>query len=365
MRSRTRHFFVNFGLAFLVFTVIAVFFSSESYFFYLLKGMQPDFWKDFGWKMVRWIPWAFFTPGIVRFVRWFPFDRERWYISLPVHITLSVILSFIQSSFFYFYSQIYDLTWHVSLGVLVEYFIKFFHLNFLTYLVTLGVCYLLDYYRKHREHELKTSRLQAQLTQAQLEVLKMQLHPHFLFNTLHAISALVHQDADTAEKMISRMSSLLRLSLESSGLQEVTLKKELESLKLYLEIEKMRFGDRLDVRVDVSPETLDALVPSFLLLPLVENVIRMKIAPRESGGRIRLDVSRQGARLVVLMDDNGNGWKLDRDSAEQKEMILKTTRERISQLYGANHRFTLGEEGAQAEFIRMELPFREAPQQKS
>ena len=353
-----KRFFLNFGLAFLVFTVIAVFFSSESYFFYLLKGKQPDFWKDFGWKMVRWIPWAFFTPTIISLVRWFPFDRKRWFVSVPVHLTSSLFFSFIQSSFFYFYSQVYELSWCICWGPLMEYFIKFFHLNFLTYLVTIVVCYLFDYYRKQREHELKTSKLQEQLTQAQLEVLKMQLHPHFLFNTLHAISALITKDPDKAESMICRMSSMLRMSLDSVGLQEVPLQQELEALNVYLEIEMMRFGDRLEVETDIAPETLDASIPNFILLPLLESIIRLKVAPSRRGSHIRLRSSGIDDRLVIEIDDNGNGWKLDPEADQQQQLLLDNTRERLKQLYGAEHQFTVRIAGESGPFVRMELPFR-------
>jgi len=355
-----RRFLINFGIAFLVFTVLAVFFSSESYFFYLLKGEGPHFWEDFGWTMMRWIPWAFFTPVIVWLVRWFPLDRKKWYTSMPLHATASVLFSFIQSSFFLFYSCVYELTWFFNGKTLVEYFIKFFHLNFLTYLVTIGVCYLFEYYRKHRENELKASRLETQLTQSQLEVLKMQLHPHFLFNTLHAISALMHADVDTADAMVSRMSALLRMSLESSGVQEVPLKRELESLRIYLDIEKMRLGDRLEIDLKIGRETLDANVPNFFLLPLLESIIRLKIAPRRSGGKVTLLARREQDRLRIEIDDHGNGWAKSVESQEQKKMTLQNTRERLQQLYGPEHRLVLREEGSLGPFLVVEIPFREA-----
>jgi two-component system, LytTR family, sensor kinase len=168
------------------------------------------------------------------------------------------------------------------------------HPNLLTYAAIVGATHALEYYRRYRERELRASRLETELAQAQLQTLKMQLHPHFLFNTLHAISALMHRDVEAADRMMSRLSDLLRLTLENAGVQEVRLKQELEFLERYLEIQQTRFADRLEIEVDVDPTTLDARVPNLILQPLQEY-------PGSSGDtRIRNDaghgVHLRGAR---------------------------------------------------------------------
>lgn len=136
------------------------------------------------------------------------------------------------------------------------------------------------------------SRLQTQLARAQLDVLRAQLQPHFLFNTLHAVSALMYRDVESADRMMARLSNLLRLTLDSAGEQEVTLKREMKYLDKYLEIEQVRFGERLKVERTIEARALDLLVPNFVLQPL-ENAIRYAIAPRAAGGRIEV-----GARVI-------------------------------------------------------------------
>src|SRR5262249_33214524 len=149
--------------------------------------------------------------------------------------------------------------------------------------------------------------LESQLTQAQLQVLRMQLQPHFLFNTLNAISALMHQDVELADQMLARLADLLRSTLETSGTQEVPLKQELEFVELYLEIEQARFGPRLVVSQDAEAETMDAFVPNLILQPLVENAIRHGIAPRPENGHIEIRTRRVGDLLQVQVIDDGPG----------------------------------------------------------
>jgi LytS/YehU family sensor histidine kinase len=186
-----------------------------------------------------------------------------------------------------------------------------------------------DYYRKFKDRELRATQLEARLAEAQLQVLRMQLQPHFLFNTLHAISALVHQDAEAADRMISRLAEFLRLTLDSVGVQEIELKGELESLDKYLEIEQVRFSDRLTVVRSIEPHTLDMLVPNLILQPLVENAVRHSIAPRSAGGRIEIRARREGNNLVIDVTDDGGG------AVPLCEGVgLTNTRARLRQLYG-------------------------------
>jgi LytS/YehU family sensor histidine kinase len=210
------------------------------------------------------------------------------------------------------------------------------------------------YYSRYREGEVRTAQLSAQLAQAQLQALRMQLHPHFLFNTLNAISTLVHKDPEIADRMIARLSDLLRLTLENIGIQEVRLAKELEFLERYLEIERMRFADRLEVRMQIAPETLDARAPYLILQPLVENAIRHGIAPRAARGCVEIGAERRDGKLVLTVKDDGPGMGA---TGAKHGVGISSTRARLERLYGAAHRFELenGENGGL--IVTMELPF--------
>ena len=351
MQTSLKRRLFNFILILAFYVLLIFFFSSSSILYALLKGegAKISVWEDFEWNAIRWLPWALFTPIIIRLVRKFQIVEGKWPISIPVHIIAMFAFSLFQTSIYYINSWVYYMNEPFSMHLLMFNFIKGMQYNVLTYWITIGVCYLFDYYRKSKERELRTYRLESQLTQAQLEVLKMQLHPHFLFNTLHAISALVYKKPKTADNMISRLSDLLRLSLESSGKQKVPLKEELEVLTIYLEIEKMRFQDRLNVKMDIQPRTLDALIPNFILQPLVENAIRHGISPRKQGGTIEIKTMLNEKRLLVHINDDGKGFPEANESNNRngQGIGLANTKERLIQLYGDDHQLILrnGETG--------------------
>jgi LytS/YehU family sensor histidine kinase len=248
---------------------------------------------------------------------------------------------------------------------------KAFHILFtahssfymLNYWGILAVSHTLDYYRKYRERELRTSQLEARLAQAQLQVLKMQLHPHFLFNTLNAISALMHRDVEIADRMIARLGELLRLTLASAGAQEVPLKQELDFIKPYLEIEQARLGPRLQVITQIEPATLTALVPNLILQPLVENAVRHGIAPRAKAGRIEIRAYRAGDQLHLEVWDDGPGLTQAPPVNLKGGIGLANTRARLQQLYGPAHRFDLRNGDSRGLVVTLEIPFHEDPVQ--
>src|SRR5438445_3924709 len=186
----------------------------------------------------------------------------------------------------------------------------------------------------------------------------MQLNRHFLFNTLHSISSLMHQDVEAADRMITRLSDLLRAALEGAETQEVPLRKELNLLQLYLAIEQIRFGSRLTVKMDVAADTLEAQVPNLILQPLVENAIRHGIEPRARPGLIELRAWRHDGALAMVLSDDGAG--LGENGAIKEGIGLSNTRARLRQLYGPDHRFALvrGEHGGVR--VEIDIPFREA-----
>jgi LytS/YehU family sensor histidine kinase len=238
------------------------------------------------------------------------------------------------------------------------------------YWTIVGVGYAFEYYRRFREQqlqaaglELRATRLETQLARAQLQALKMQLHPHFLFNTLHAISALMDDDIKGARRMIARLSELLRLTLEGAGRQEVSLRQELDALERYLEIEQIRFQDRLKVHLAVEPETLDASVPNLVLQPIVENAVRHGIAPRSSAGRIEIRAERRDGMIELQVIDDGPGLHPYGEGCpdEFREGIgLANTRARLRRLYGDEHCIEIRNADEGGLVVKLAIPFRTA-----
>ena len=223
---------------------------------------------------------------------------------------------------------------------------------------TLIACQLWNYYGKYRERELRASRLEAQLARAQLKVLKMQLDPHFLFNTLHSISSLMHQDVEAADDMLTRLSDLLRLSLEDVDEQEVTLKREMEFLDGYLAIQQTRFRDRFSVQVNIDPRSLDALVPNMILQPLVENAVEHGIASRAGAGRLEVRSTLQNGIVRLEVIDDGPGPAEDSGDGAGSGVGLANTRARLQQLYGDAYRFSLTRPESGGTLVSLEIPFR-------
>jgi sensor histidine kinase YesM len=222
--------------------------------------------------------------------------------------------------------------------------------NIMVYWGIVAVSQAINYFRKYQERELR-------LSQAELQALRTQLHPHFLFNTLNAIAELVHSDPEAADRSIVRLSELLRFSLASEKTQEVALKEEIEFLEQYVEIHKTLMRDRLHVRLNIDPETLDAAVPNMILQPLVENAIKHGISPRREGGNIEVHARRLDDKLYVEITDDGLGMSED---GEQGGVGLINTRERLKHLYNDTHTFNVSSFPGRGVTIRISVPFKEA-----
>ena len=351
--------FRNLIFLILFFTFVALFFASESYLISVVKEDPINILSQIQWTLVRWLPWAFFTPIIVFFIKRFPVRKKKWLGPVLFHLGLSMIFTFIQAGIYNSFIGLFKGLIPVwNLRILTGLVYSFIHFNVIAYGIVISIYYLFEYYRKFRERELRASRLETRLAQSQLEVLKMQLQPHFLFNTLHAISALIQKDTEAADKMISRLSDLLRFSLDNSGLQEVTLKEELELLKIYLDIEKTRFEDRLGVKYDIAEETLSAVVPNLILQPLVENAVRHGISPNVKGGMIKISSRRENDSLVVKVYDNGVGLKTNELVELKKGFGLANTIERLNQLYGDAGNFDLQNADGGGAVGTFKIPFR-------
>jgi two-component system, LytTR family, sensor kinase len=214
-----------------------------------------------------------------------------------------------------------------------------FDWEMMTYWAIAGLSHAVLYYRESRDRALRASQLETQLVEARMAALQQQLQPHFLFNTLHAISALMHRDVEAADRTLTRLSDLLRMTLENLGRHENRLQAELEFLGKYLEIEQTRFADRLTVRLDVDPETLDALVPTLLLQPLVENAIKHGISRKPGPGHIDITARPEHGKLWIEVRDDGLGLSETALTALQKGIGVSTTRARLQHQFGADFRF--------------------------
>jgi two-component system, LytTR family, sensor kinase len=234
----------------------------------------------------------------------------------------------------------------------------------------LGLGYGVDHSRRYRERELDTARLerqaavlQARLARARLDTLKTELHPHFLFNTLNAIAALVHRDPERAETMITHLGDLLRTALEQRGRDEVTLREEIRVLEPYLAIERARFGDRLAVEVAVEPEALDARLPHLILQPLVENAIRHGLVPRQGRGRVEIGARREDGSLRVWVRDDGDGFREPPRARRRRPggVGLSNSRARLEHLYGARGRLRTGNHDGGGAEVEISIPFVQDP----
>ena len=213
------------------------------------------------------------------------------------------------------------------------------------------------YYKAFRERERQAAALATELVQARLQALRMQLNPHFLFNTLNTISALIHENPDAADRMIVRLSELLRRTLDRGDVQEVPLREELEFLRSYLEIEQMRFPDRLTVTFDVEPKTQDLFVPHLILQPLVENALRHGILPREEAGRVEISARVvDGEQLELKVCDNGGGLPPANGGPGREGIGLQNVRSRLAQLYGAAQQLEIGNASVGGVEARVRIP---------
>jgi LytS/YehU family sensor histidine kinase len=237
------------------------------------------------------------------------------------------------------------------------YFAFGFYIDLIIALLIVIAVHALIYYQNFRASELAQSSLKTQLAQAQLRALKMQLHPHFLFNTLHSISSLVLEDPPKANSMIARLGDFLRLTVENSEQQLVTLKEETEFLRCYLDIEQVRFGDRLTVAFELEPQTLSAQLPHLILQPVVENAIQHAIAPRATRGHINIQAKRLDSLLRVAISDNGPGITSNANSPAKKCVGLTNVRTRLQQIYGSDFRFELTNGENEGLTVIMEIPF--------
>jgi signal transduction histidine kinase len=332
----------------------------------LLFPLSPEVHAYFGRFvtafLVSWWIWAVITPAVRVTMRRVPFERPL-VRPLAMHVVLGLAAALVFAMWF---------TWVLWLsrpptlppepyGVELRRFIGGHMLvGVAAYASIVAVITAIDERAARRRRELDAARLEADLAQAQLRALQMQLQPHFLFNTLHAIAMLTDTDPAVAESMAVKLAELLRATLRLRDVPEVPLRTELELLRAYLDVEEARFGDRLAVTFAVPADLLDAPVPSFLLQPIVENAVRHGVAPRVEGGHIAIGAAREPGALVLTVEDDGPGFGEDPFAAQG--MGLAATRERLALRYGAagSIRHESPSAGARGARVAIRIPLHEA-----
>ena len=353
--SRVRQFLIVFAC----WTFAGLFFTAQNTLGNAFHGYPISFTRTLGIYMTCAYIWLLFTPLIVALSRRFRLAAPNVVSSAAVHILASFAFMFASLTIFTLITpytvggEMARRAFSTRLSGLIA---SEMHLEMLRYWGVVAVEHVVRSYRQAREREVAESQLRAELAESKLEVLKRQLHPHFLFNTLNSISVLMFENVDQANRMLLRLSDLLRAGLTTDSPHEVSLERELAFLDRYLEIERIRFGERLTIDVDVDPSTLGARVPNLLLQPLVENAIRYGVATVDRPGTIAIRAQRHGSELHIEVRDDGPGMARD----AKRGVGLSNTEARLRHLYGTAQRLELTTPGNGGVLVSIAIPFRGA-----
>lgn len=363
-----------------VWTLIALAGTVTMYQFNRMRGWPRNFGQMLALQLSQTLTYVPLTPFVFLLACRYPLRRDVWRRRLVLYIVGALVFTLAHVA-------LRGLTYHVwdmgtasyasaiwdshahAVRIRWDLFESLFFYNVVdditgTYVPIVLIAHVVSYYQRFRQRELRTSQLQTQLAKAHLQALKSQLQPHFLFNTMHSISALMLTDVQAADRMMTRLSDLLRMSLEAEGTQVTTLSRELESVNCYLEIEKIRFEEKLNVVLDIAPETLDAQVPHLLLQPLVDNAVKHGISKMPAAGEIRIIVRALDGELQLEISDNGPGFG-KRGSFRQDGLGLRVTRERLESLYGQDQSMELLSPPQGGGTVRVCIPFRPQPGESS
>ncbi|HEX6159878.1 MAG TPA: histidine kinase [Thermoanaerobaculia bacterium] len=334
-------------IVFAAWTLVALFFSAQHSLGRAWLNAPPEpFGRVFSVYFICAVTWFLFTPAIVRLSRRYRITSPNVIPSAAVHVIASFLFALVSLAVF---AAVAPASIKPPGMTFARHFVALLalelHLDLIRYWAVIAI-----------EHAITFSRLRAELAEARLEVLKRQLHPHFLFNTLNSISVLMFEDVKVANRMLLRLSELLRAGLTGDSPHEVSLDHELRFLERYLDIERMRFGDRLTVDVSAEPSTLTARVPNLILQPLVENAIRYGVAAVDRPSRVSIRARKEGDELRLEVRDDGPGMK----STAKRGVGLSNTEARLRQLYGGEQRFELESPGDGGVRIRIAIPYRVA-----
>jgi two-component sensor histidine kinase len=320
-----------------------------------------------------WALWLLFVPAVAWLSFRFPIERRRLLRNVGLHLLACLLMVGANQATFRAVARIFpspqrsetlgrspDSKTNMlgppnALGVFLALRAA---LDVLVYWSLVGVCQAITNFRSSQERERRAAELEARLTSAKLQALRMQINPHFLFNTLNSIAALVYVNPRAADEMLGDLSELLRRSLDSMEEQEIPLAQELEFIGAYLSIEQKRFGERLRVEQSVPDELMKALVPALILQPLVENAIRHGIEPRRGPGLISIEAKQEDKHLHLIVRDNGRGLPpADSNNSGRRGIGLANTQARLQGLYGRDQSFSFGSAEPQGCRVDIHLPF--------
>jgi len=344
-------------------TLVGIIFAAVSYASTLAEtNRRFSFLDALRLNLILFYLWGIFSPVLFwfsrRFPLEFPFRKSRnLLLHIPALLAFAGIHQAIQVAALWSLTPRMRQQWPSIIDCYRSYFWFGFYIDLIIALLIIIAVHALFYYQRFRAGELEQASLKTQLAQAQLKALKMQLHPHFLFNTLHSISSLILEDPPKANSMIARLGDFLRLTIEQSNQQLVTLKEETEFVRCYLEIEQVRFGDRLTVHMIIDPVTLSAQIPHLILQPIVENAIQHAIAPRAAPGHISIEARRFDSRLRVEVKDSGPGITAAGNSLPGHGVGLNNVRARLSQIYDGQFALAMNNNPEGGLTVVLEVPF--------
>lgn len=340
-------------------TLVAMLLAGQAWVAAQVRG-EPVSWARASAIWLVWAAvWAALTPVALRLQARFPLQRPRLPGALAVHGVASAACALANLALFALAAPVVgatqvEPTW---LGTFSRLLGTTLLLNLPVYWLIVAVAHVERLVRTAREKDRRQLRLEAQLADARLQTLRLQLQPHFLFNALNTISVLMHENVDSADRILLQLSALLRRSLDGTETHEVTLGEEIGFLESYLEIEQARFGERLSYRVLIPDQVLQARVPNLILQPLVENALRHGLATRAGPGRVEIRAERQGDSLLLCVVDDGRGLP----PAATERVGLANTRARLRLLYADRQRFDVRNSADGGVIAEIELPWRTAP----
>jgi two-component system, LytTR family, sensor kinase len=354
LSTRSRRLF-HWLLIVAAWTVIVLTFAVQGYVFAVSRGRPDNFWHEFLVASSEWYVWAALTPWVLLLCRRFRITSQNWLPAVLLHLAAGVVISLLQLAIQVRLNFIVNPGYKMGYWRVLYFFATFkLHMNLLTYWVIVALNHGIYYYEQSRSRELAWARMETELANAQLQALSMQLHPHFLFNTLHSISTLISDDPRAARQMVVHLSDLLRATLNTIETPEVPLQHELELLDCYLAIEQTRFKDRLLIAKQIDPSTLPCSVPTMILQPLVENAIRHGIAKHKQADQISI-LGRRANGLLFLEVRNRAG-RMENGIETPRGIGLSNTRARLEQLYNNSHSLEIANCEGGGVIVRMSFP---------
>lgn len=353
---------VKMGIIIGVWALVGLLLSLEVL-FNMRASMQTEYWDvidlaipQFG----RAVMWALLAPFVLKLRKMVPLSFGGWVGGVSFHFAVGFLVMaefYIGRVFFMMLlwndwpvGSFWETTWSHFYGRNI--------IDMAYYWGVLAFGYSFELYHKYKNEELKAAQLEARLIEAELAALRQQLHPHFLFNAMNTVAVLVREKQnDQAVTLLSRLSSLLRITLDQTRSPEVTLQQEIDFLEGYLEIQKARFSDRLHVTMDIPSSLRNALIPNLILQPIVENAILHGVAPKSEPGLVRVSGCREGEMLVLKITDDGPGLSRGQLDHDHEGIGLNNTRERLAKLYGDKGRLSINSEYNRGVVVEITLPF--------